>query len=146
MKKETTAIFIGHRDCYEVNYDSIRNAAIELINCGVIDFLNGGMGAFDRICAKVVYDLKTNYPHISNHLVIPYLTYNIVEKKYFDSVIYPSGFEKYHFKAAIPARNRYLADNCTYAICFVNHSWGGAAQTFKRAVQNGVTVINLADN
>ena len=54
-------------------------------------------------------------------------------------------FEKYHFKAAIPARNRYLVDNAAYALCYVTHGWGGAAQTLKRAQKKGLTIINLGE-
>ena len=82
---------------------------------------------------------------IHNYLVIPYLTFTILEKKYFDSIVYPEGFEKYHFKAAIPARNRYLVDNSGYALCYVKHSWGGAAKTLERAKKKGLTVINLGE-
>lgn len=73
------------------------------------------------------------------------LTFNIAEPKYFDDIIYPEGFEKYHFKAAIPARNRYLVDNAAYAVCYVTHGWGGAAQTLERAQKNGLTIINLGE-
>ena len=59
--------------------------------------------------------------------------------------IYPEGFEKYHFKAAIPARNRYLVDNAAYALCYVTHGWGGAAQTLERAQKKGLTIINLGE-
>lgn len=59
--------------------------------------------------------------------------------------IYPEGFEKYHFKAAIPARNRYLVDNSAYAICYVTHDWGGAAKTYQRAVKKGLTIIKLGE-
>ncbi len=145
MKKETTAIFIGHRECYEVSYDDIMNETIRLIECGVTDFLNGGMGSFDWLCARIVSDLRSSYPYIRNYLVIPYLAYNIAEKKYFNSIIYPESLEKYSFKAAIPARNRYLVDNAAYAICYVKHSWGGAAQTLRWAVKKGLNVINLAE-
>ena len=68
-----------------------------------------------------------------------------VEKLIADDIIYPEGFEKYHFKAAIPARNRYLVDNAAYALCYVTHGWGGAAQTLKRAQKKGLTIINLGE-
>ena len=97
------------------------------------------------MCARVVFDLKKSYPQIRNYLVIPYLTFNIAEPKYFDDIIYPEGFEKYHFKAAIPARNRYLVDNAAYALCYVTHGWGGAAQTLERAQKKGLTIINLGE-
>lgn len=71
------------------------------------DFLSGGQGGFDRLCGRCVYELKKEYPHINNYLVIPYLSFNVYDKELFDSIIYPDGFEKYNFKSAIPARNRY---------------------------------------
>ena len=85
-----------------------------------------------------------NYdPHIKNYLVIPYLSFNVHDKELFDSIIYPDGFEKYNFKSAIPARNRYMVDNSGYAICFVTHSWGGAAKTYERAKKRKLQIINL---
>ena len=58
-------------------------------------------------------------------------------------VAYNDGFEKYNFKSAIPARNRYMVDNSSYAICFVTHSWGGAAKTYERAKKKKLKIINL---
>ena len=145
MAKEQTATFIGHKECYGVSSDQVREEIIKLIENGVTDFLSGGMGSFDWMCARIVFELKKAYPHIRNYLVIPYLTFTILEEKYFDSIIYPEGFEKYHFKSAIPARNKYLVDNSAYAICYVTHGWGGAAQTFEKAVKKGLTVINLGE-
>lgn len=145
MAKEQTATFIGHKECYGVSCEKVREEIIKLIENGVTDFLSGGMGSFDWMCARIVFELKKNYPHIHNYLVIPYLTFTILEEKYFDSIIYPEGFEKYHFKSAIPARNKYLVDNSAYAICYVTHGWGGAAQTFEKAVKKGLTVINLGE-
>ena len=74
---------------------------------------------------------------------IPYLSFNVYDKELFDSIIYPDGFEKYNFKSAIPARNRYMVDNSGYAICFVTHSWGGAAKTYERAKKKKLKIINL---
>ena len=145
MGKEQTAIFIGHKECYGVQTEEVRREIEKIIALGVTDFLNGGMGGFDWMCARIVYDLKKSYPQIKNYLVIPYLTFNIAEPKYFDATIYPEGFEKYHFKAAIPARNRYLVDNSAYAICYVTHDWGGAAKTYQRATKKGLTIINLGE-
>ena len=143
MSRETTATFIGHKECYGVKSEDVRAEIIKLIEAGVTDFMSGGMGNFDWMCARIVYDLKKIYPQINNYLVIPYLTFSVLEEKYFDSIVYPEGFEKYHFKSAIPARNKYLVDNSVYALCYITHSWGGAAQTYDRAVKKGLTIINL---
>lgn len=145
MAKEQTATFIGHKDCYGVDQGNVRAEIIKLVEAGVTDFLSGGMGSFDWMCSRMVYELKAQYPHLRNYLVIPYLSFNILEKKYFDEIIYPEGFEKYHFKSAIPARNKYLVENSSYAICYVTHGWGGAAQTLEKAVKKGLTIINLGE-
>jgi len=108
-------------------------------------FLSGGMGSFDWLCARAVYDLKNEYPKIKNYLVIPYLTFNVLNRDIFDEIIYPDGFEKYHFKAAIPKRNKYLIDNSAYAICYVTHGWGGAAQTYKYAQKQNISIINIGN-
>ena len=145
LTKNVTATFIGHRECYGVNPQEVRGEIIKLIEIGVTDFLCGGMGQFDGMCARIVAELKKMNQDIHSYLVIPYLTFKVQDEKLYDSIIYPEGFEKYHFKAAILARNKYLVDNSAYAICYVTHGWGGAAQTFERAVKKGLTVINLGE-
>ena len=141
--KNSTAMFIGHRDCYGVNESAIRDYIITLINGGITDFLCGGMGNFDWMCAKMVYDLKKEYKYIRCFLVIPYLTFNIKERIYFDDVIYPEGLEKYHFKSAILARNKYMIENSSHAVCFVSYTFGGAIQTYKKAVKEGLIIKNF---
>ena len=122
--KKSTAMFIGHNDCHGVNESALRDYIITLINNGIKDFLCGGMGNFDWKCARIVYEMKKEYKDIRCFLVIPYLTFNIQDRRYFDDVIYPEGLEKYHFKAAIPARNKYMVDNSSHAICYVSYTFG----------------------
>lgn len=80
MNLETTATFIGHNDCYGVSEERVKSAITKLIESGVTDFLNGGQGGFDRICARCVYELKKDYPHIKNHLGAA-KSYEIAKKK-----------------------------------------------------------------
>ena len=87
--KEQTALFIGHGECYGVRREDVSAAARELIEKGVKDFLCGGMGDFDWIAARAVYELKAEYPDITVNLVIPYLTFNIRNKELFDESFTP---------------------------------------------------------
>lgn len=89
MSLETSAIFIGHKECFDISREQIKGAIIELAEKGVTEFFNGGQGTFDRICAGCVKELKSKYPHIRNILVIPYLSFNIFDKNIFDLIIYP---------------------------------------------------------
>lgn len=146
MKIETTATFIGHNECMGVSTDEIKSNIIKLINHGVTDFISGGQGGFDRLCARCVYEIKKEYKEITNNIVIPYLTFKIFDKTIFDEIIYPEGFEKYYFKSAIPARNKYLINNSNYAICYVVHNWGGAAKTYAMAKKKKINIIDLSNS
>ncbi len=142
--REKTAMFIGHRDAMHLNDEKIIEGVERLITEGIDHFLNGGMGAFDWKCARIVYDLKQKYPHIRNDIVIPYLSFRILDAKYFDAIIYPEGFERYHFKRAIPERNKYMIEHASCALCYVKYGWGGAATTYALAERKGLRLINLA--
>ena len=115
----------------------------KLIADGYSQFLCGGMGDFDWLCASCVHELKQKYPHIKNDLVIPCLSFAIRDTSCFDEIIYPEGMEKYHYKAAIPKRNRYLIEHSDAAICYVNHDWGGAAKTYAMALKKKLHIVNL---
>lgn len=145
MEKGITVTFIGHRECPGVAYDKLCSAIRWCIEQGAIEFLSGGMGTFDWMAARAVCELKKEYPSVQNTLVIPYLSFKIQERSYFDCILYPEGFERYHFKAAIPARNRYMVDHAQIAICYIDHDWGGAFKTYERAQKKGLQVINLGE-
>lgn len=141
--KEKTAVFIGHNNTTGLDTKLLRKAITNLIEDGVSIFLSGGMGGFDRISAKVVYDLKKNYPQIKNYLVIPYLSFNIFDQSLFDEIIFPEELECVPYKAAIIRRNKYMINNSCSAVCFVRNSFGGAAKSFEFAEKQGLNITNL---
>lgn len=60
--REHTCTFIGHRECFGLKAEQVRTALESLISQGVTEFLCGGMGEFDWLCARQVYLLKKEYP------------------------------------------------------------------------------------
>lgn len=145
MKKETTAVFIGNRDCYGVNQTIIHNAIVSAINSGITTFLNGGQGYFDEVCATIVHQLKQEYPNIKNILVIPYRNFKIINKDIFDEIIYPfdeleSSYLSY--RAAIPERNRIIVSWSSMAISYVYRN-GGASKTLDLARKHKLNIIDL---
>lgn len=142
--REHTCTFIGHRECFGLKAEQVRTALESLISQGVTEFLCGGMGEFDWLCARQVYLLKKEYPCLHSELVIPYLSFHVLEPSYFDTILYPEGMERYQFKSAIPARNQYLVEHSAYALCYVTHHWGGAAQTYKLAKRRGLLLVHLS--
>ena len=145
MNKETTAVFIGNRDCYGVNIDIIRQSIIYAINSGITTFLSGGQGYFDETCALQVHQLKQEYPNIKNVLVIPYRNFKIFNKDIFDEIIYPfDEFEESYlsYRAAIPERNRIMVSRSSMAISYVYRN-GGASKTLDLAKEYDLEIVDL---
>lgn len=134
-------VFIGHGDC-QLASETVKTEIKKMIVDGADVFLNGGMGAFDAICAKAVWELKKEFPYITNLLVIPYLNFKCGFAHLFDESIYPEGLEKFYYKAAIIKRNEYMVDTSDIALCYV-YTLGRSAKTYKRAVEKGVKIIDL---
>lgn len=146
MKRETTAVFIGNRDCYGIDTRCIQKSIKYAINSGITTFLSGGQGDFDRICASQVYKLKKEYPNIKNILVIPYIDFRIFNKDIFDEIIFP--FEAqissyYSYKSAIPERNRIMVSWSRMAISFVYKN-GGASKNLELAKNKNLEIIDIS--
>ena len=145
VQKEATAMFIGHRECYEMDRQQLRKEIICLIEKGVTTFLSGGMGQFDAVCEGIVADLKSIYPHVELFIIAPYVNFKPKHTLHADLIVFPDGFEQYHPKSAIQHRNRYMADRSSFALCYVKYSWGGAAQTLAYVKKQGIACIDIPD-
>ncbi len=139
------ATFIGHKDCSVLDNNYLTGNIVSLIENGADEFYCGGMGSFDMNCAGIIYKLKNQYKNIKSYLVIPYLSFNVINEHYYDEIIFPNGFEKYYFKSAILARNKYLVEKADICLCYINHSWGGAYKTLQNAIKAEKKIINLGD-
>lgn len=143
--RDNTALFIGHSEFYGVDPAQVSAEIRKLTEQGITDYLCGGMGDFDWRCARAAFNLKAEFTGIRLFFVIPYLTFNIRNMELFDDIIYPEGFEKYHFKAAITQQNRYMVRNSSVALCYITHSWGGAVKTYEYAKRQGLQIVNLGN-
>ena len=145
MDREKTAVFIGHADCSLSVEAVIPYIEKEILN-GVDTFLNGGQGSFDYICARAVYQLKGKYPKIKSILVIPYHNFKVFNETLFDGFINSdtsNSISYIGYKSAIPKRNRFMIENASTAICFVNHISGGAYKTYQIAQKKGLRIISV---
>ena len=111
----------------------------ELIQSGEKEFWHGGYGAFDSMAASVVWELKQKYPYIKSVLVLPYLNKKICITKY-DETLYPD-LENVLPRYAISYRNRWMMEKADVVVAFVQHDWGGAAQTLKYAIRKQKRII-----
>ena len=113
--------FIGHRDAPSDLYPSILSAVEEhIVQHGVTEFLVGQYGAFDRMAAKAVIQLKEKYPEVKLTLLLPYQP---GERKIelpdgFDGSLYPEGQETVPKRLAIVRANQYAVKHSGYLIAY----------------------------
>ena len=85
------------------------------------------------------------------NLVIPYLTSEINEYKElyykdYDNILVADIPEKTPKKLQIIKGNQYMVKNSQVLVCYVKHSWGGAAKTLEFAQKRkNIKIINIAE-
>lgn len=128
-----TVTFCGHAEIAQV--DDVRRWLLHTTESLILDgadiFYFGGYGAFDRLAAAVVRELKKTYRHIQLVLVLAYLHRNENAAGY-DSTLYPA-LEKVPPRFAISKRNEQMVEMADVVVAYVTHDWGGAAKTLAYA-------------
>lgn len=140
--------FAGHRyDWLNIGIeDKLRNTIEKLINKGYSIFYDGGQGVFDNMCAKIVINLKRQYPQIKIYKVFTY--YNCDKEKInlsadYDGSIMPN-IEQYHPKLRIIKKNEWLVNNSDILVCHICETYrSGAYRTLKYAQKLNKPVIYL---
>ena len=117
---------------------------IDLIkNEGVTQFYSGGRGDFDIICARVVHELKREYPELKNILVLSYHPAKEFElQQIYDESVYLLE-RKVPPLYAIIETNKALVDKADFVISGVSHDWGGAYEAITYAKQKKKTIIEI---
>ena len=139
--------FFGHRYCSDKVIPLLNDAIIEMIeNRSVDKFYFGNHGEFDRTVKTVLKKIKKDYPHIKIYEVLAYIP--IKKDGFYDSceTILPDGIEFVPGKYAILHRNKWMAQQCDYVICYVLCSAGGAAQSVEYAKKMNKFIINLGQD
>lgn len=138
--------FFGHRDCPSSIRPRLRETLVNLIENHAVDmFYVGRQGAFDAIVRSVLKELILEYPHIRYAVVlerIPGKRNDSDPRDYSDTML-PEGIENVPPRFAISWRNKWMIEQSNYAVTYIIHSWGGAAQFAEKAKCQKKRVINL---
>ena len=148
-----SCVFFGHRWVVLTEQEKILLHAtiIKLITEeGVEDFIFGGYGDFDSMAYRMVSDIKNDYPQIRKIYAQAYIPKHQEDmdhlKRVYDFVYLPEGTEVGLQRYAISRRNRSLAKECDFMVCYIISNSGGAYAAMKTAKTHGKTVINIAEN
>ena len=155
--KNCTACFTGHREIPSNEISTVserlKNVIVDCIANGYRRFFAGGALGFDTLAAKIVLELKREYPDIELHLALPYpdqaksrseaevAKYDRIKSEA-DSVVYVSD---HYFRGCMQKRNRYLVDQSSICICYLTKQSGGTAYTVSYAEKKALRVINTAE-
>ena len=119
---------------------------------GYTDFYCGGALGFDTLAAEAVLSVRKSNPAICLRLIIPCrnqaerwpavdrIRYRAVMEAA-DEVVILS--EKYD-PGCMMARNMYMVNHASVCICYLKTMRGGTWSTVRYAVQNNLSVCNLA--
>ena len=145
--KNWSCAFFGHSIYYYgPYYPKLKCLVVDLINRGVTHFYNGFRGAFDQLCADLVYLLRKDYPHIKNVLVLSYKPKpDFVLPMYFDEAIYLQD-NNVPPKFAICNTNRKLVQSVDFIISGVERLTGGAKSTCDYAKRALKSMYNIVTN
>ena len=155
--KEKTCCFSGHRDITVTEYPDIAYQLelkiFDLISQGFTSFYAGGAIGFDALAAKTVIKAKKIFPHVKLNLILPCKDQ---DKKWkepdrseykeilntADNIEYVS--ERYT-RDCMFLRNCRIVDSSVVCLCYLNKNKGGTAYTVEYAKNQGVRIINIAE-
>lgn len=155
--QQKSCCFTGHRvipaeDALWLR-QQVRQEVAALSRQGFEVFFSGGARGFDTIAAQEVLRLREEgLPRLRLVLALSFwgqdqnwpakdsAAYQELIRQA-DVVIYVSNHYK---KDCYLLRDRYMVDNSSFCLCYLNRRWGGTAYTVRYAQLQGLPVLNLA--
>lgn len=160
--KKFSVCFTGHRNiaCNKIFLQQILYITLEktVIDKDCVNFYNGAAIGWDMLTAEMVLKLRTNYPHIKLHIILPCSSneqtakWNYYQKQNYCKIINAADTveqlsEKY-YNGCMKARNQKLVDMSDCCICYYdpNQKRSGTGQTVRMAEKKNIPVINFFGN
>lgn len=139
--------FFGHKDTPSSVYPQLVKSIEELITVrGIASFMVGNQGNFDSMVLKALRELKQTYSHVCYNVVLAYMPGKQQDYETLapEETFLPEGIETTPKRFAISYRNKFMVRESDIVLCYITHSWGGAAQFVEYAEKQGKEIINLA--
>ncbi len=138
--------FFGHKDTPSFVYPILVDVIRKLItDRGVTHFMVGNQGAFDSMVLKVLREVKALYPQICYNVVLAYVPGKNDKYEFYTpyETVLPGGIEAVPKRFAISWRNKWMLRESQIVVCYITHTWGGAAQFVEYAKRKNREIINL---
>lgn len=152
----TTAFFTGHRLLPHENRElaeAVFNSIAEAYENGYRRFISGCALGFDTIAAIQTIRLRDRFPDVRLSLAVPCPTqadrWNDAQRRQYADLLEQADektvISPFYYQGVMLTRNRFMADQSSLCICYLNRYRGGTAFTVRYALHQGnIRIINLA--
>ena len=154
---EKTCCFSGHRDITATKYPDIvyqlELKIFDLISQGFTIFYDGGAIGFDTLAAKTVIKAKELFPNVKLNLILPCKDqdkkWEEHDRNEYKEILSKADHIEFvselYTRDCMFLRNRRLVDSSSICLCYLKKNKGGTAYTVEYAKNQGVRVINIAE-
>ena len=144
------AIVRGNRDRFATIFRK-RNCPNDA--CGYLLFLCGWGRGFDMLAESTVLRIKQDYPQVRLEIIVPFRgqakNWTKREQVQYDSILQKADrvvcLSELYDRGCMQVRNRYLVNQSSKCICYLEKNTGGTKYTVDYALSKNLQVINLAD-
>ncbi len=155
--KEKICCFSGHRAITASQYPDIafqlELKIFDLISQGFTSFYDGGAIGFDTLAAKTVIKAKELFPNVKLNFILPCKDQDKKWKEHdrneYKEILSKADHIEFvselYTRDCMFLRNRRLVDSSCICLCYLNKNNGGTAYTVEYAKNQGVRVINIAE-
>lgn len=150
MTKGETSLFSSLESNLSLS-ERIENALRQLCEKGYDTFLCGMAEGFDLMAGEAVIRLRNEFPGVRLLAIIPHpgqaTSFKDETRAVYESVISNAAWQttvcRYYSHDCFHRRNDFLVDNSTALVCYYNGTKGGTEYTVKRAIRQGLEIINV---
>lgn len=152
--REKTCCFTGHRNIADKPAIARRIlAAIDtLYGKGITDFISGMAAGFDILAARQVISFKENHGGVRLICAIPSRDQTVLwdegsmiaYKSILDIADETVATGQWSMRDTMLRRDRFMVDNSSNVIAYLNKNSGGTFYTVNYARDQGLNIINLA--
>ncbi|MBP3854806.1 MAG: DUF1273 family protein [Ruminiclostridium sp.] len=131
----------------------LKDAITEVIELGVTEFCDGGAIGFDMLAAETVMEIKSEYPDIKLHLLLPCPAEEQINgwnkaqiaryEKILDAADSVTVVSEHYTKDCMKQRNKQLVELSDFCICYCTNPRSGTGQTVQMAENKGIEIINV---
>ena len=138
--------FFGHRNIPDCLGQVLKEELRAIIKSADSDitFYVGNKGGFDRLAQRILSVLIKEYPKIKVYVVLDYLSSD-KEKCFGLPTIMPDGFENIPRRFAIVHRNKWMINECDFALVYLTEVVGNTRKYVDLLKRKKKTIINIAD-